>query len=734
MARVSVCCSVLNQSGWLLDMIASVVAQTFQDWELIIVDDGSTEPVRQVVEKFADKRIIYERWPENKGIPWGINWAFKMATGEYVVPMAADEIFSPDKLEKQVAYLDAHKEIDCVWGLPQFCGTTENKTLGERPLHEQYAMKAHNRSREHWLRCLLLLEHVPLGSCSALWRRSVFDSIGYFRDDLTAFVDHEWYVRFFEKHNGWVMPNRFALCRPNPDNQGNPTHAARNAAELIKVRELHPIQLPPVKGKVTVGIPVFNMAQYIDEVIRSVLAQTYQDFELIIWDDASTDNIAEVMSKYDDYRIKFFAVTENAGAHESTNQLAARAEGLFFVPLSADDIIDPTFLQRSVDEFQKAPFLEFVASQTDFIDEKGAPHNDVTHGFHQIPKATNRSQDEWKQVFYQGNVYFGCGMYRTSAFLECGGRKTQFGVISDYELYLNLLQRENIHIIEENLTHTRITGKNMSLLKPEDALKLRHQYHAAKKPYYPPRTKLIIATPFYELKGFSPYISSLWHTKGLLDKLGIWSEFWELSGDSYVHRARNTICTKFLEDPDATDLFFIDSDMQWNPEAIVNMLIIPDGVVGGSYPVKNNWEGWTSIPYFEHDETDGKNHPRGRVLEDGSALIEANFLAAGFMRLKREALEAYRDHYPEHRYHEPCADPNNADREYIEFFASVREGGLLYGEDMMFSKRLREMNMPMWIYTNVQMGHFGVKGWTGNYHQFLKGNGKKQPDSVEAIH
>src|SRR6185295_4112662 len=108
MPKVSVCCSVLNQSGWLLDMIASVVAQTYKDWELIIVDDGSTEPVRQVGEKFDDPRIIYERW-DHRGIPHGINHAFRMACGEYVQPIAADEILSPDKLEKQVAYLEENK-------------------------------------------------------------------------------------------------------------------------------------------------------------------------------------------------------------------------------------------------------------------------------------------------------------------------------------------------------------------------------------------------------------------------------------------------------------------------------------------------------------------------------------------------------------------------------------------------------------------------------------------------
>lgn len=732
MPRVSVCCSVLNQSGMLLEMIQAVVDQTFTDWELIVVDDGSTDPIKAVVDRFKDSRIIYERFPDNRGIPHGINHAFSLATGDYIQPLAADEILAPTKLEEQVKYLDEHPEIDCVWGLPQFCGSVEERTLGPRPEYEQFAMKAHNRSRASWLKTLLLLDNVPLGSCSALWRRSLFDSIGYFDNQLTSFCDHEWYCRFFEKHDGIVLPHRWALCVPHPDTvrAANP---AKNEQELRYVREKHKMVLPSMSGTVTVGIPVYNMAHFIPDAIKSILAQTHQPVEILILDDASTDNIAEVVAKFEDPRIKFMRFDENRGNMEAQNQMLARAEGEFFVPLSADDAISPDHLEKCLAEFAKNPFLEFVSTQTDFIDDKGKEYADKKHPFHAIERPTNKTQDQWKGRLYYGNVYFGAGMYRRSAVLAVGGWSKEFGVIADYEMYLRLLQRENIQVIEENLTHTRIHDKNQSLLQPESARKLRQQYHAAKKRYYQPRMKVIIATPFYELKGFSPYISSIVHTVKMLTQLGIEHEFWELSGDSYVHRARNTICTKFLEDPDATDLFFLDSDMQWNPDAFVKMLMLPEEVVGGSYPVKNNWAQWTSVAVFQEEEN-GKRHPIGRFLGDGSALIQAEMLSAGFLRLKRTALEKFRDHYPDARYKEPFADPEYSDRDYIAFFEAIREDGLLWGEDMMFSRRLKQMGMPLWIYPNVEMGHYGVKGWTGNYDRFLRGNGTKQDNFKESIH
>src|SRR5882672_7329303 len=158
--RVSICCSVLNQSEYLRKMISSVIAQTFTDWELIIVDDGSTEDIKAVVDRYADSRLVYEKFPENRGIPHGLNHAFTMASGDYLQPLSADEWIWERKLEVQVAWMDDHPGIGCTWGMPW------KGEMGERPQWEMLEWKAHNRSREAWIRTLLRLEDIPIGGAS----------------------------------------------------------------------------------------------------------------------------------------------------------------------------------------------------------------------------------------------------------------------------------------------------------------------------------------------------------------------------------------------------------------------------------------------------------------------------------------------------------------------------------------------------------------------------------------
>ena len=118
MPRVSACVSVLNQASMLKDTLLSIQNQTFKDWECIVVDDGSNVSMKFVVDTLKDDRFIFHRFPVNKGIPFGANWAYQHAKGDYIQALGCDELISPTKFEEQVAYLDAHPDISLVWGVP----------------------------------------------------------------------------------------------------------------------------------------------------------------------------------------------------------------------------------------------------------------------------------------------------------------------------------------------------------------------------------------------------------------------------------------------------------------------------------------------------------------------------------------------------------------------------------------------------------------------------------------
>jgi glycosyltransferase involved in cell wall biosynthesis len=718
---------VLNQSEYLKRMIESVRAQALEDWELIIVDDGSTEDIAALVASFDDSRIKLHRWDENRGIPHGLNHAFGLAAGDYVQPLSADEWIDTAKLAFQVDYLDKHPEIGCVWGLPG------KGQMGPRPSWEQYHLRAHNRSREAWIRTLLRFENIPIGGASMLMRRSIMQELGGFDPQFFHCSDLELFVRFFGKHEGRVLCHRWAdadqpgnrLTAPSEEN------AKRFREDVEKLHAKHQkLVLPASEGTVTVCIPVYNMAQYIGQALDSVLAQTRPPDQIIVLDDASTDDLEKALEPYAEHITGFIKFESNMGVRHALNAMIARCETDFFVSLAADDTLAPSFLEKTLARFREDPWLEFVASQTDFMDAAGKPLAAASHDVQRIPQCANRPRETWLHLLYHGNHYFGVGVYRTHVLRELNGFDTDAGVLTDYDMYLRLLQRENICIVEEALTHTRIWDGNASVGPGKiDALWLKQKYSEIRRRYFAPRMKVILCTCFYEMKGYSPYIFSLFYTAQLLHTAGIMSEYWDLAGDSYVDRAKNTLFTKFLEDPDATDLFLIDADMQWNPDAILRMLALPEPVVVGSYPQKNAWAKWTSTPKLVQE--DGAFKPVGRVLPDGQALIQAQYMAGGFVRVKRHVLEEFQKRYTEDAYLDPSADPAAPTRRYTNFFQCEVKEGLRWGEDRFFGKRLNAMGIDVFIYPNIDFGHYGVKGWHGNFDRWLRSTPEQQAAHME---
>ena len=123
---------------------------------------------------------------------------------------------------------------------------------------------------------------------------------------------------------------------------------------------------------------------------------------------------------------------------------------------------------------------------------------------------------------------------------------------------------------------------------------------------------------------------------------------------------------------------------------------------------------------------------RGRKLPDGSALIEVSVLAGGFLRIKRSVLEKFREKYPEQWYVEPTTDPDEPEHKYTRFFGAETIDHKFYGEDHYFSKHLRDIGIPMMIYPNVDMVHWGYKDFRGNYDHWLKEQVKNQPKQAAA--
>ena len=172
-----------NAESYLEDAICSVLAQTHQYWELILINDGSTDKSLEIAELYAkiDKRIRVLSDGKNKKLPKRLNQIIDEAKFDYIARMDADDLMSNDRLEKQISILESNKEIDLV--------TTGCLTIGKHneltgvKLGENYRMNA-----EMILEGVTNLLHASLLARKSWYSRNKYDESRLLAEDFDLWL------------------------------------------------------------------------------------------------------------------------------------------------------------------------------------------------------------------------------------------------------------------------------------------------------------------------------------------------------------------------------------------------------------------------------------------------------------------------------------------------------------------------------------------------------------------
>lgn len=135
------------------------------------------------------------------------------------------------------------------------------------------------------------------------------------------------------------------------------------------------IALSELMPKVSIGLPVFNGERYLEKAIEGLLGQTYRDFEIVICDNASTDETARICERYaaQDRRIRYIRNPENIGAAPNFNLTFMQSRGEYFTWVAHDDVYGSTWLERCVDVLDSHPDVVLAHTAVRLIDGDGIP-------------------------------------------------------------------------------------------------------------------------------------------------------------------------------------------------------------------------------------------------------------------------------------------------------------------------------------------------------------------------
>ncbi|WP_400243385.1 glycosyltransferase family 2 protein [Niallia sp. JL1B1071] len=181
--KVSVIMPSYNCALYITEAIDSVLSQTFKNFELIIVDDGSTDNTIELIENYNDKRIILIKNEMNRGVATTRNIGYKASKGEYIVISDSDDINLPMKFEEQVNYLDNHEDIDIVG--------CHYQHFSELKYLQKWAFSDENE----YIKSMRLFwnEQAP----ASMFRKKKIESLGllYHDESYQAAVDSEWFSK-----------------------------------------------------------------------------------------------------------------------------------------------------------------------------------------------------------------------------------------------------------------------------------------------------------------------------------------------------------------------------------------------------------------------------------------------------------------------------------------------------------------------------------------------------------
>lgn len=214
---MSVVIPAYNRAMFIRQTIDSVLNQTYSNIELIIVDDGSTDQTRSILEEYGDKIILMEHPGRiNKGQSAAINLGLKQASGKYICILDSDDYWEPDKIEKQVSFLETNPGIGLVYG---------NGAAVDEKNNHLYDIYPDGHSEKN-IPGSVLLDCYFLVPNNAMIRADVFNKTGFFDESLRSAQDHDMAIRISEVTKLAYIPDKIFNYR---------RHAAsisRNRTEL----------------------------------------------------------------------------------------------------------------------------------------------------------------------------------------------------------------------------------------------------------------------------------------------------------------------------------------------------------------------------------------------------------------------------------------------------------------------------------------------------------------------
>jgi glycosyltransferase involved in cell wall biosynthesis len=241
MPQISVVIPAYNAERTIVETIQSVQQQTFQDFELIVINDGSKDRTLEVLQTIKDERLKIFSY-ENGGLPTARNRGISQATGEFIAFLDADDLWTEDKLELQLAVLKQHPEAGVAYSWTCFMNVDEQGKASAFYPSSPYSFEGNVYDK------LLIGDFIHSGS-NTLIRRQAIDSAGEFDPALKSCEDWDYWLRLAARWHFVVVPKHQILYRRSSGAMSSKVEVMKQAALIAmeKAYQRAPLELQYLK-------------------------------------------------------------------------------------------------------------------------------------------------------------------------------------------------------------------------------------------------------------------------------------------------------------------------------------------------------------------------------------------------------------------------------------------------------------------------------------------------------
>jgi len=344
--KVSVCMTMYNAAPYLRECIDSILTQTFTDFELLIVDDGSTDCSREIVRSYDDPRI---RLVCNKhDYIKSLNTLLREARGKYIARMDADDVMMPKRLSVQFDFMESHHEVDALGG---------NMLLSEG--------KSTCLSQEKPITIFEMLANCSLAHPTVMLRAGTLHKLHllYEKDFLYA-EDYRMWMQMLKSEAILMNISECLIKYRASSQQISQIHFKEQQAATIRIKQdmrewicqqekdvkEEQIIFPRSGNEMTLVIPFMNEGEEVGNTIRSARHFVGDKVDIIVINDHSTDGY-DYETDLKGLNVRYIVNKFNIGAAASKEKGARLATTPYFILLDAHmRFYDSRWLQRYLDE------------------------------------------------------------------------------------------------------------------------------------------------------------------------------------------------------------------------------------------------------------------------------------------------------------------------------------------------------------------------------------------------